>query len=150
MRISTKGKYALEAIVDLAIESSSEFESLKNIAERRNISENYLEQIFMRLRKNNIVESTRGAHGGYRLTKDPKEITVEDVILAVEGDISPVDCVSKNKGKQHCERYEECVTRILWQDIMSEINGIIANKSIADLIKSYRELNYVDQIEYYI
>lgn len=96
MRISTKGTYALEIIVDLAMHSSEEhLERLKNIAARRGLSEKYLERIVKAMKNENLILSTRGAMGGYRLARRPEDITVLDVLRSVEGELAPVECLTK-------------------------------------------------------
>lgn len=96
MRISTKGTYALEIIVDLAMHSSEEhLEQLKNIAARRGLSEKYLERIVKAMKNENLILSTRGAMGGYRLARRPEDITVLDVLRSVEGELAPVECLTK-------------------------------------------------------
>jgi Rrf2 family protein len=150
MKISTKGKYAMEAILDLAIHTFDGHESLKNIAERRSISENYLEQIFVVLRRNGIVESIRGAQGGYKLAKKPDKITAGDIIRAVEGAISPVDCVDLSENDVKCEFHRNCSTRWVWCRMAEELNAIVDSVTIADLIESYRNIIAIDTVEYYI
>jgi Rrf2 family protein len=152
LKISTKGRYALEAVVDLALNSSDGHESLKNIAERRGFSENYLEQIFVLLRKSNIVESIRGAQGGYRLTRDASEITAGDIIRAAEGDMAVVPCISSkvNKEEKPCDMVDCCVTRGLWGKITQRINEIADSVTIEDLMNCYREKQTEPIIDYYI
>lgn len=150
MRISTKGRYALEAIVDLAVNSPDEHESLKNIAERRNLSENYLEQIFGVLRKKGIVNSMRGAQGGYRFSRDIKDITVGEVIRALEGPLAPVACVSEVECAQRCERYDVCVTNNVWRIMMDNINSVVDSITIKDLVECHSILQFEGGIEYYI
>jgi Rrf2 family protein len=118
MKITTKSLYAMEAVVDLYINSTIEHESLINISERLDISENYLRQIFMNLKKKDIVKSIRGPSGGYYLGRDASTITAGEIIRAVEGDLEPVECL-ENKS---CELLEECATRMLWMDLRDVIN----------------------------
>lgn len=150
MKISTKGRYALEAILDLAIYATSEYESVRNIAQRRNISENYLEQIFAGLRKKGIVQSIRGKQGGYRLARHTKDITAGEVIRALEGSLAPVACVSEDKCMQKCDRDDLCVTNILWQKMMNEINMAVDSVTIEDLVEYHSKLESQNNIEYYI
>lgn len=140
MKISTKGRYALEAVVDLAVFSTSGLESLKNIADRLNISKNYLEQLFVVLRQKGIVDSVRGAQGGYRLARAAHEMKAGDVIRAVEGPLSPVSCLDVRKCNQPCGSYDLCVTRILWQKLMDEINEAVDAVTIEDLVNSYGKM----------
>lgn len=153
MKISTKGRYALEAIIDLAINSSDGHESLKNIAERRGFSENYLEQIFVLLRKKNIVESIRGAQGGYKLSKDASQITAGDIIRATEGEVAVVPCanISASKHlKKHCDMFDMCVTKLFWGKLTEKIEEMADSVTVADLVKSYNDMQAEPQIEYYI
>lgn len=150
MKISTKGRYALEAVLDLALHASDGHESLKNISDRTEISENYLEQIFSVLRKKGIVDSVRGAQGGYKLSKVPEEITAGDVIRALEGPLAPVACLMEDENKEMCERYETCVTRTLWARLKQEMNAAVDESTISDLMKAYMDMNGADYIEYYI
>ena len=135
MKISTRGRYALEAVLDLAYYAPSGHESLKNISERSGISANYLEQIFMKLKKKGIIESVRGAQGGYRLARDAKEITAGEVIRAAEGQFAPTACVAEGSERRQCHRYDICVTRMLWARIMDAMNEISDSLSIGDLVE---------------
>ncbi|PKM51162.1 MAG: Rrf2 family transcriptional regulator [Firmicutes bacterium HGW-Firmicutes-7] len=149
MKISTKGRYALEAVLDLAVYSEVELESLNNISERLQISKNYLEQLFSVLRKKEIVASVRGAQGGYKLARSSKQITAGEVIRAVEGPLSPVSCIDEGKCNNTGE-YKECVTRLLWQKMMDEINRAADGVTINDLVQSYGKMKKKDAIEYFI
>ncbi|MBC7959976.1 MAG: Rrf2 family transcriptional regulator, partial [Vallitaleaceae bacterium] len=136
MKISTKGRYALEAVVDLAVYSNNGLESLKNIADRLDISKNYLEQLFVSLRQKGIVDSVRGAQGGYKLSKPAAELTAGDVVRAVEGPLSPVACLDDDNCNQPCGSADLCVTRILWHKLMIEINEAVDAVTIDDLVQS--------------
>ena len=150
MKISTKGQYALESMLDMVV-NDKEQESLKDIARRRKISENYLEQIFSTLRKAGLVASARGAQGGYRLARSAEDITAGDIIRAVEGTLSPVKCVCEEENKaERCPLIDVCVTRGLWADLMQEINGTLDGVTLADLDLSYGKLNEESVIEFYI
>jgi len=149
LKISTKGRYALEAVLDLAVYSEVELESLNNISERLQISKNYLEQLFSVLRKKEIVASVRGAQGGYKLARSSKQITAGEVIRAVEGPLSPVSCIDEGKCNNTGE-YKECVTRLLWQKMMDEINRAADGVTINDLVQSYGKMKKKDAIEYFI
>lgn len=134
MRISTKGTYALEIIVDLAMHSSEEhLEQLKNIAARRGLSEKYLERIVKAMKNENLILSTRGAMGGYRLARRPEDITVLDVLRSVEGELAPVECLTK---ETNCGiAWKDCLTRGVWADMWREILGVTENVSVADITK---------------
>lgn len=140
MKISTKGTYGLEALVDLALHESEGPVSLKNIAERGGFSEAYILQIFLVLRRADIVTSIRGSQGGYTLSRSPSEISVGDVLEALEGPLAPVSCIIKD-CKNPCNRYDRCVTRNLWERIMGELSMLSRSISIADLVHSYYEIN---------
>jgi len=133
IKISTKGRYGLEAVLYLAIQTPAGSESLKNIAQARDISENYLEQIFIKLKKKGIVESIRGAQGGYKLAREPKDITVGEVIRPLEGSLAPVACVKAGKDKKSCKRYEFCATRVLWNKLADELEYVADTVTIGDL-----------------
>lgn len=152
MKISTKGRYAVEAVVDLAMHSSDGHENLKSIAERRGFSENYLEQIFLLLRKNNIVESIRGAQGGYKLTRDPSLITAGEIIRATEGEVAVVPCVSASAQSKEgqCEKLDCCVTRMLWARVTDKINEISDSVTVKDLIDCFIEKQTAPIIDFFI
>lgn len=138
MRISTKGIYALEIVTDLGLHSGkTNPESVHNIAERRKLSEKYLERIISLLRKAGIVASIRGAHGGYYLEKDADKIRVYDVLIAAEGSLSPVNCLEQKEACSHdCE---QCSTRGFWGEIAKCINQVVCDVSIADIIHKLKE-----------
>lgn len=150
MKISTKGKYALEAVVDLIYYAKGGHESLKNISDRLDISKNYLEQIFVVLRQNGLVDSVRGAQGGYKLAKEASKISAGDVIRAVEGSLSPVSCIDEGKCNQPCGNFEDCVTRGLWQNMLGEINKVVDSVTLEDLVESYSQMQKEEAIEYFI
>lgn len=150
MHISTKGRYGLLALVDLATHYSGEPISLKNIAERCQLSEEYILQIFLILRRAGIVRSKRGSRGGYVLAKDQSDITVWDVLTALEGPLAPTACIS-GKSKDSCGRYDHCVTRILWKKIMVGINEVTNSITIEDLVNTCKNPQIVNpDPEYYI
>lgn len=152
MKISTKGRYGLEALVDLAIHSSEGCVSLKSISERCDISEAYILQIFLVLRRAGIVESVRGAQGGYMLAKKPSEITVGDVLTALEGPLVPVACCITSKEDPICERYGKCATFGFWESVMNTLNDVAYSITIDDLVEYYNKnvFNKEYEIEYYI
>ncbi|MCX7748045.1 MAG: Rrf2 family transcriptional regulator [Clostridia bacterium] len=149
MKLSTKGRYGVKAILDLALNDSQGQVSLKSIAERQNISENYLEQLFALLRKAGIVNSVRGAQGGYVLAKQPDEITVGSVLRALEGSLAPVDCVVESEVHK-CERAEGCVTKIVWEKIRDCVNGVVDSIYLQDLIEEYMKMNEQGETMYFI
>ena len=117
MKISTKGRYAIRLMLDLAQHTDDGCVSIKTIATRQGISEKYLEQIIKSLSANGLVESTRGKQGGYRLTRTPAEYTVGEILRVTEGSLAPVSCLEED---HHCENCEDCVTFEIWQNVLDE------------------------------
>lgn len=142
MRLSTKGRYGLRAMLDLALNSTTDVVSIKSISERQGISENYLEQIIATLKKAKFVKSTRGAKGGYSLNKEAKDISVGDILRALEGDLNPVDCIAVNEDKA-CDESEMCVTKYVWKKISQSINDVVDHITLEDLI---REQHKIDEL----
>jgi len=132
MKISTKGRYALRLMLDLAIYDTGEPVSLKDIAKRQEISEKYLEQIISVLNKAGFVRSIRGASGGYVLRRKPKEYTVGDILRLTEGSLSPVACVGEES--EECVRSGDCVTVMVWEKLDKAINDVVDNISLQDLV----------------
>lgn len=134
MKISTKGIYALEVAVDLAIYADDENRvSIRSVAERRKLSEKYLERIVSMLKRAGIVKSTRGAYGGYCLAREPKDITVLDVLMAAEGDLAPVQCLTKDTDCGiDCDT---CATRSTWNHIWELLKDAIKDTSIEQIRK---------------
>ena len=132
MKISTKGRYALRLMLDLAIYDTGEPVSLKDIAKRQEISEKYLEQIISVLNKAGFVRSIRGASGGYVLRRKPKEYTVGDILRLTEGSLSPVACVGEES--EECVRSGDCVTVLVWEKLDKAINDVGDNISLQDLV----------------
>ncbi len=149
IKISTRGRYGLEAILDLAIHVSEGPVNLKSISERQGISDKYLEQLFIALKRDKIVDSIRGAQGGYILSKDPGDISVKDVLDVLEGPLAPVDCIIEDKENQ-CDRFEGCVTKVLWKKLMDELNSITESVTIGDLVVCFKDSNKEKEIEYFI
>lgn len=138
MKISTKGTYALEVVVDLGLNSSEKKpESIRNVAERRRLSEKYLERIIGLLRKAGVVTSIRGAYGGYFLSDTPENIKVSQILEAVEGNLVPVACLtSQTECKSDCE---VCVTKEIWEGIWEEIKKVTETVTVADIIKNIKK-----------
>ncbi len=133
MKLSTKGRYGLRAVIDLARYAKEEPVSLAAVAERQNISISYLEQLIAKLKKAGIVKSTRGAQGGYTLAKAPEEISVGDILRALEGNLNPVDCVEAN-GDTTCAASDFCVTKYVWKRISDSINETVDAIFLSELI----------------
>ena len=139
MKISTKGRYGLRIMLDLALAPKDEYVSIKSIASRQDISEKYMEQIVTILNRAGYVCSIRGAKGGYMLAKDPNEYTVGMILRQMEGSLAPVSCLET--GKEDCERCNQCVTVKLWGQLKSAIDGVIDNITLADLVAWDHERN---------
>ena len=134
MKLSTKSRYGIQAMYDLASSGAGEPQPIKTIAERQSIPEAYLEQLIGPLRKSGLVNSVRGAQGGYTLARQPDEITVGEVIRALEGDLNLVDCLSEDDA---CGRACSCATRIVWQKLKSGVNQIVDGITLQDMIDDY-------------
>lgn len=133
MKLSTKGRYGVRAMIDLALHYDDDgVTPLHSIAERQDISEHYLEQLIATLRKADLVNSVRGAHGGYLLAKEPAEITVKDIIKELEGPIAPSECVAEESGSS-CENIEDCITRLVWKKLQNSINEVLNSITLEDL-----------------
>ena len=123
MKISTKGRYALRLMTDLAIHKDDGYISIKTVSQRQGISEKYLEQIIKLLAKENLVESIRGAQGGYRLTREPIEYTVGEILRVTEGSLAPVACLATDENT--CENCMDCVTLEIWQCVLNAVNEVV-------------------------
>ena len=132
MKISTKGRYALRVMIDLAINNNGKYISLKEISKRQGISNKYLEQIISLLNKAGFLETARGNLGGYKLSKLPREYIVGDILRATEGDLAPIYCLT---GNGECERKKNCKTYSFWKGLDDVINEYIDSKTLEDLIK---------------
>ena len=134
MKISTKGRYGLKALVDIAMYSNSEVVTLKSISERQNISEGYLEQIFSTLRKSGLVIGRKGAQGGYTLSKPINEITIGEILRVLEGDLVLVDV----KDINIVDNLEKCINNNLWDVINKNINDYFDSINLEDLVNKYK------------
>lgn len=139
MKLSTKGRYGLKAMFQLALYYGEGPVPLKSVADEQNLSENYLEQLVSILKKNGFLESVRGAQGGYMLSKPPKDITVGNILRALEGDMAPVDCVIDDEMYK-CEREEYCVTKLVWTRIRDSINDVIDSITLQDMVDEHNKL----------
>ncbi|MDF2878504.1 MAG: Rrf2 family transcriptional regulator [Clostridia bacterium] len=149
MKLSTKGRYGLQAMVDLAVYSKDRHIALKSIAERLCMSENYLEQLMALLKKNELVSSVRGAQGGYFLAKDPADITIGEILRALEGSLAPTDCTCED-NTYHCTLDGKCVTRGVWEKIRDSINKVVDSISLKQLMEDYEKINEEASHIYYI
>jgi Rrf2 family transcriptional regulator, iron-sulfur cluster assembly transcription factor len=133
MKLSTKGRYAVMAMADLATIKDLKPVSLKEIAVRQNISLSYLEQLFLKLKNNNLVKSVRGPQGGYVLEKRAKDIKLSSIIFAVNEEVRTLNC--KKDSKKGCGgRSVKCITHNLWDDLEKHINGFFESKNLNDLV----------------
>lgn len=148
MKISTKGRYGLRAMVDLAVHSNGEHVALNSIAQRQNISENYLEQVFASLRKAGLVKSVKGAQGGYTLAKRASETHIGDILRILEGSLSVVDSVESNNIDTNSLQY--CIKVNLWDKLDEGINKLVDSLTLEDLVNEYKKLNGTQNIMYYI
>ena len=134
MRLSTKSRYGLRALFDIAYHAGTLPAQIKDISRRQNISPRYLEQIFQELKRGGLLKSRRGPQGGYFLTRKPQEITVHQVITAAEGEMALVDCIKSGKGcKKVCEFDNECVTQKVWMQASKTLNDYLSSVTLKDL-----------------
>lgn len=134
MKLSTKSRYGLRALFDIAYNSGNLPAQIQDISRRQEISPRYLEQIFQSLKKVGILKSKRGPQGGYCLSRSPEEITVRDVIVATEGDVALVDCVgARRKKKSDCSFNGACVTQTVWEEASAKLNDYFATLTLKTL-----------------
>lgn len=131
MRLTTKGRYAVTAMLDLAIHGQKKPVSLNDISGRQGISLSYLEQLFAKLRRNELVSSVRGPGGGYRLSRDGKEISIAQVVDAVNESMDATRC----QGKGDCQEGDQCLTHHLWIDLSDQIHAFLNGITIGDLVE---------------
>ncbi len=136
MKISTKGRYAVRVMLDLALNNTGECIKVKEIASRQGISEKYLEQIIAILNKAGYVKSVRGAQGGYRIAKEPKDYTVGMILRLTEGSLAPVVCLEEDSDT--CERCDTCETLEVWKKLYDAVNEVVDGVTIADLVEKHQ------------
>ena len=140
MKLTTKGRYAVMAMADLALFKDKGPTSLTDISLRQNISLAYLEQIFMKLKYNNLVKSVRGAKGGYTLVHSPEEIKISNIISAVDEEVKTLNC--KKDPKKGCNnKSTKCITHNLWDQLDQHINNFFEKVKLQDLVKKNQSLN---------
>ena len=137
MKISTKGRYSLRMLLDLAEHQNDGYVALKDIAERQNISKKYLEQIVPVLNRSDILRTNRGFQGGYRLAKTPDKYTVGEILRLTEGSLAPVACLEHDPTE--CERSSECDTLPVWQGLYRVINEYLDGITLQDILDQQRE-----------
>ncbi len=136
MKLSTKGRYGVKAMVELAIHYGSSPLSIKTISQRQGISEYYLEQLFSPLRRAKLINSIRGAQGGYVLAKEPKDIKVSDIMNILEGPVEVADCIDNVS----CDNIDCCATRLLWTKIKNSIDEVMESITLQDIVDDYNEM----------
>ena len=144
MRVSTKGRYAIRFMLDLALHNTGEPVRIKDVATRQNISDKYLEQVVSILNKAGYVRSIRGPQGGYVLTRNPEDYTMGQILRLTEGDMVPVACLADDVNQ--CDRADSCVTLHIWKKLDDAISSVIDNTTLADLVEEEQGMmanNYV-------
>ena len=136
MKISTRGRYALRLMLDLALNDPDQYVTIKSISERQDISNKYLEQIITALSRAGYVKSIRGAQGGYKLARPAEEYTVGMVLRLIEGSLAPVACMDDTPNK--CPRSNDCVTLDVWKKLNDAINDVVDNITLADLVNQHK------------
>jgi Rrf2 family protein len=143
MRISTKGRYALEALLYIALLPQGKYASTRAIAEATDISDGYLEQLFIPLRKAGIVQGIRGPLGGYKPGREMGDIRVGDILRIMEGPLEPVACVNS----EPCPKEADCISKHTWSELYQEIAGCVDSITLTDLVEAYHAM---DKLEYAI
>lgn len=144
MKLSTKGRYGLRALIDLALYSEKETVSIQSIARRQNISDSYLEQLMRKLRSAGLIVSVRGAQGGYKLARPANEISVGDVLRALEGSLEAVTCGGEDNS---CQGADLCVTKFVWERINSSIRDTVDSIKLSQLVEESRLMREKGQIQ---
>lgn len=138
MMISTRGRYALRVMIDLATQNRESYIPLRDIAQRQDISEKYLESIVKVLTKEGLLEGLRGKGGGYRLTRPAQEYTVYDILKLSEGSLAPVSCLECEENARKCSRAADCPTLPMWKELDEMIKNYFSNITIADLLQNHK------------
>jgi Rrf2 family protein len=139
MQISTKGRYGLRAVLELARRSGDKPVSTKEISQKQRITIPYLEQLFFRLKHKGLVKSVRGAQGGYFLARNPKDISVGDVIECLDGQIEFTDCKTTSEGHTTCIGPENCMAISFWDDLTAALNEKLYGTTLADLLRDFKK-----------
>lgn len=137
MKISTKGRYALRIMADLALHDNGEYIRLKDISERQDVTLKYMEQIMPLLTKAGYVKSYRGNNGGYMLARKPEEYTAGDILRTTEGSLAPIACIEDDPNR--CPRKDKCITLPFWEGMWKVINDYVDSVTLADLIRPRME-----------
>ncbi|WP_010243099.1 RrF2 family transcriptional regulator [Acetivibrio cellulolyticus] len=149
MKFSTKGRYGLRAMVDLAVHAKGEHVALCSIAERQGISMNYLEQVFSVLRKSGLVKSVKGAQGGYILSESPADIKVGRILRVLEGPLSVIDEDAENSTENE-SRIQSCIRMCVWDKMNESLNDLADSLTLEDLVDNYWKMNGIEDTMYYI
>ena len=141
MKLSTKSRYSVRLMIDLALHGSDGFVLLKDVAERQSISEKYLGHLVPLLKSAGFIRTERGAKGGFALIKDPREVSLKDIIEATEGTVSLVECL-KDPGS--CKRSGHCAAFDIWADVTEGVKGVLEQYKLSDLVEKQRAKDQVD------
>ena len=147
MKISTKGRYGLTAMVDIAINAINENVTIKSISERQNISEGYLEQIFSSLRKAGLVKSIKGSQGGYLLGNNPANITIGDILRTLEGNLSVLGDEIKDEEENMLQK---CIKGKIWNEMDTKISSIVDSITLENLVVDYKKMQDFSELMYFI
>jgi Rrf2 family iron-sulfur cluster assembly transcriptional regulator len=149
MRLSTKSRYGLRALFDMAYHAGTLPAQIKDISRRQNISPRYLEQIFQDLKRGGLLNSRRGPQGGYFLSRKPHEITVYQIIKAAEGEMALVDCIKSGKGcKKECDMEAECVTQNVWREASKRLNDYLESVTLKDLCDDAQKMGVEKELDH--
>lgn len=144
MKISTKGRYALRMLIDLAEHRNEGYIALKDIAKRQEISKKYLEQIVSVLNKPEILKTNRGYQGGYQLARSPEKYTVGDILRITEGGLAPVSCLEQEENL--CERSSYCTTLFIWEGLYKAVNDYLDSITLQDILDHKRDIGSFDYV----
>ena len=148
MKLTTKTRYGMRAITELAMRHNNGPVSVSNIAKKEGISITYLGQLLNKLKKSGIVKSIRGLRGGYILSKDPKDVTVFDVVKVLEGDLSVVFCMSEN-AKKKCDKTQNCMTKYVWHKLNDSIRDVLESITLEDLCRKFAKKEFKDKHKFH-
>ena len=144
MKISTKGRYALRMLLDLAENKNERFIALKEIAERQNISKQYLEQIILMMNNSNLLRANRGKQGGYMLAMEPSDITVGHILRITEGSLSSIACLENNNSQ--CDKADTCKTLFIWKELNKVIADYLDSVTLQDILNKYQNYEYFNYV----
>ena len=148
MRLSTKSRYGLRAMFDMAYHAGTLPAQIKDISRRQNISPRYLEQIFQDLKRGGLLKSRRGPQGGYFLSRKADEITVHDIVTAAEGEMALVDCVKEKACKKQCEFDNQCVTQKVWLEASRRLNDYLSSVTLKDLCDQGKDMGMEKELDH--